>query len=148
MYTVAFFDIGNTLGVVTPSPLHLKPFPLTESLLQSFGTGLGLRLGIITNAGEFNTAQISNMLDAADLLRFFELALVVTSAEIGAEKPKAKIYNCAAARAGVSIGQCLYIGDAPTEVDGAQSAGMGGLLSCLQQTNSLGTSPRASRMNR
>jgi HAD superfamily hydrolase (TIGR01509 family) len=128
MYTVAFFDIGNTLGVVTQSPLHLKPFPSTESLLQSFGAALRLRLGIITNSGEFNTAEISSMLEAAGLLRFFEPALVLTSAEIGAEKPKAKIYKCAAARAGVSIGQCLYIGDAPTEVDGAQSAGMGGLL--------------------
>jgi HAD superfamily hydrolase (TIGR01549 family) len=129
-YRVVFFDIGDTLGraVEGGGALQLHPFATTVSLLQSFGAVLGLRLGIITNSGPFGPDDIRRMLERAGLANFFEPVLVVTSAEADAKKPEAKIYNIAAQRAGVPIGQCLYVGDAANEVEGAQRAGMGGLL--------------------
>jgi FMN phosphatase YigB (HAD superfamily) len=129
-YRIAFFDIGNTLGHVSAegSTLQLRPFNSTGTLLQIFAEALGLRLGIITNSGPYGLQDIRAMLDRVGLTRFFEPALVVTSAEVEAQKPDAKIYIIAAARAGVSIGECLYIGEDPKEVEGAQRTGMGGLL--------------------
>lgn len=129
-YRVAFFDIGDTLGHAEGEgrALQLHPFATTVSLLESFGAALGLRLGIITNSGSLGPADISGLLERAGLKSFFEPGLIVTSAEVGAKKPEAKIYDTAAERAGVPLGQCLYIGDAASEVEGAQRAGMGGLL--------------------
>jgi FMN phosphatase YigB (HAD superfamily) len=129
-YRVAFFDIGDTLGRVTEqgNELQLQPFASTQSLLQSFGATLGLRLGIITNSGPFSTEEVRGLLQRAGLLNFFEPALVVTSAEAGATKPDVKIYEFATGRAGIVIGQCLYVGDERDQVEGARHAGMGGLL--------------------
>jgi len=132
-YRVVFFDIGDTLGRATEhgDALQLQPFAPTQSLLQSFSEALRLRLGIITNSGPFSTQDVRGVLQRAGLLSFFEPALVVTSAEAGATKPDAKIYEFAAGRAGIAIGQCLYVGDERDQVEGAQRAGMGGLLKPL-----------------
>jgi len=129
-YRTAFFDIGNTLGQVTQErdALQLRSFATTRKLLQSFREALGLRVGIITNSGPFGPDDIRGMLDRAGLADFFEPALVVTSAETGMQKPEVQIYLAAAERAGVMIGECLYVGDDANEVEGAQNAGMGGLL--------------------
>jgi FMN phosphatase YigB (HAD superfamily) len=61
-------------------------------------------------------------------LTLLEDDLIGTSRDPGAAKPNARIYEFAAERAQISIGSSLYIGEDPSDVTGAQVAGMGGLI--------------------
>ena len=90
---------------------------------------LGLRLGIISNVPpDMSTDDVRAMLRSAGLLAFFDNAAIVTSRDAGANKPDPKIYEYAAQRIGVPLDQCLYVGEEPDQVTGAQEAGMAGLL--------------------
>jgi putative hydrolase of the HAD superfamily len=71
------------------------------------------------------------MLATTGLLTLIDDDLIVTSRDAGAAKPDARIYEVAAERAQISIGRCIYIGENPSEVTGAQAAGMGGLIKPL-----------------
>jgi len=90
---------------------------------------LGLRVGIITNIPpEMTSDGARRLLDAAGLLSLLEEAAIITSSDAGASKPKPEIYRFAAQRVDLPIGQCLYVGEDPKEVAGAQVAGMAGVL--------------------
>jgi FMN phosphatase YigB (HAD superfamily) len=130
-FNVVFFDIGGTLGTVqeTAGARRLDLFSGTLTLLQTFRSALGLRLGVITNIPpDMSPAEVRTMLATAGLLTLFDNDLIVTSRDAGAAKPDARIYEFAADRAQISLGRCLYIGENPSEVTGALVAGMGGLL--------------------
>jgi len=130
-FGVVFFDIGGTLGTVTGSgsTRRLEPFASSANLLQTFSKVLGLRLGIITNIpDQMSTEDVRRMLATAGLLTLLNSALIITSRDAGASKPDVKIYEFAARRAGVPTNQCLYVGEDPAEVAGAQASGMGGLV--------------------
>ena len=126
-----FFDIGNTLGSVSvkSEKFKLDPFPSSTAMLRCFGQTLHVKVGIITNVPpEMTDEQVRGLLDAAGLLRFIDSAAIVTSRDAGISKPAAAIYHFAAHQVSLPIAQCLYIGDDPQEVAGAQQAGMAGLL--------------------
>lgn len=125
---VAFFDIGNTLGRVDAAG-RLVPFGDSAALLRSMRDGLGLRVGVITNlpAG-MTAADAGSLLDGAGLGAFLDPLGLVTNHDAGADKPLAAIYQFAAARVGVPIGRCLYVGEDPAEVAGAIAAGMQAVL--------------------
>ncbi|MFF1377220.1 HAD-IA family hydrolase [Streptomyces sp. NPDC058308] len=53
---------------------------------------------------------------------------VVSSADLGIAKPDRRIYETAAARAGVAPGRCLFVDDRQENVDAAVALGMTGLL--------------------
>jgi FMN phosphatase YigB (HAD superfamily) len=128
---VVFFDIGGTLGTVqeTAGARRLELFPTSLTLLQTFRSVLGLRLGVITNIPpDMSSAEVRTMLATAGLRTLIEDDLIVTSRDAGAAKPAAQIYELAAQRAQMSIARCLYIGENPSEVMGAQAAGMCGLI--------------------
>ena len=131
---VVFFDIGGTLGTVQENARgrRLEVFPTSLTLLQTIRNVLSLRLGIITNIpSDMSSRDVRTMLAMAGLLTLFDDDLIVTSRDAGTAKPDPRIYNLAAQRAGVSIGRCLYVGENPSEVDGALGAGMGGLIKPL-----------------
>ena len=125
-----FFDIGGTLGSVSGAdPVEFKPFASSASLLQSMQQTLGLKVGVITNIPhDMTNADVRRMLEAAGLLSFMEAEAIVTSRDAKADKPAPEIYQFAAKRIGLPVDECLYVGEDPNEVLGAQRAGMAGLL--------------------
>jgi FMN phosphatase YigB (HAD superfamily) len=126
-----FFDIGNTLGTVAADEhgFKLVPFGSSPALLHCFREVLGVKLGIITNIPpEMSDDGVRALLSAAGLLAFFDNDTIVTSRDAGVSKPDVEIYRLAAQRAGLTVFQCLYVGEDAQEVAGAQKAGMAGLL--------------------
>ena len=90
----------------------------------------GLVLGMITNISGTNPrfgrdgAELARSLGLADYL-----AVIVTSAEAGAEKPSPEIFMEALARASVGAREAVHVGDQPTsDVDGALAAGIAPVL--------------------
>ena len=129
--SVVFFDVGQTLGTVASEgdTIRLDPFPSSVALLDTMGRILGLRIGIISNTPDnITTDDLQELLAGAGLLTMLDDAAIVTSGTAGFSKPDRRIYEFAAAQVGVPVGRCLYIGEDPVEVAGAQQAGMAGLL--------------------
>jgi HAD superfamily hydrolase (TIGR01549 family) len=127
-----FFDIGNTLGKVGPAQdgtRHLVPYASSVALLQAMGETLGLQIGIITNIpADMTTAQVETMLADAGLLDLLNRAAIITSRDVGVEKPDPRIFQHAARQIDVPIVQCMFVGEDPAEVAGAQAAGMQAIL--------------------
>lgn len=78
----------------------------------------GLALACVTN-WDFAFPEHLERAGVAD--RF---AVVVTSAEAGAQKPDPKIFEIALGRLGVPPERALHIGDSDSDRDGAQAAGI------------------------
>jgi FMN phosphatase YigB (HAD superfamily) len=126
-----FFGIGSTLGTVRRPPLSLTHHAEIPRLLQSL-RALGLRIGIISNVpAEVSRGEIVAMLEAAGLYDAFDEGLVVLSSDRAKTEPEHQIYRDALERAGVAAEECLFIGDNPAEVIGAQAAGMSAHLRAL-----------------
>jgi len=120
---VVFFDIGNTLGTRDNTGFHV--FGDTKALLTGMRNALGLRVGVITNLPPgMSTSDISDILRDAGLLQLLDPKGVITSVDAKAEKPANAIYRFAAQQMGVQPEECLYVGEAPDEVEGALQAGM------------------------
>jgi putative hydrolase of the HAD superfamily len=84
--------------------------------------GRGLRLAVIANWDP----RLLPLLGELGLAPFFDA--VVTSAEVGAEKPDRRIFLAALERLGVEPAAALHVGDRQLEdVEGAMAAGMRGL---------------------
>jgi putative hydrolase of the HAD superfamily len=79
--------------------------------------------GVRTAAVSNGTSDVRAMLGGSALGPLLDE--IVLSAEAGLMKPGIKIYRYAAARLGVSCGQCVYVGDGTDdELHGAEAAGM------------------------
>ncbi len=89
-------------------------------------TGLkekGLTLGLISNVDR-DIAPLLNELGLSSLLQ-----VVVTSQEVGFNKPQPEIFQAALNRAGVTATEALYVGDQyQIDVVGANGAGIKGVL--------------------
>jgi HAD superfamily hydrolase (TIGR01549 family) len=105
-------------------PEHLALFPDTDSVLRQL-RGSGFRLAVISNwqcgLGAF-----------CDALGFGgHLDAVVVSAEMGAAKPDARIFEEACRQLSLPPGRILHVGDSRGEdVNGAQAAGLEALWLC------------------
>ena len=123
-----FFDIGGTLGDRDATG-KLVPFPSTLTLLTKVKTEIGRRIGVITNLGGLTNAQGRQLLADAGLLDFLDPNGFVSDNDTGGKaKPNAEIYQFAAAKVGVPIADCLFVGENLIEVIGAVAAGMPALL--------------------
>lgn len=78
----------------------------------------GYRTGVVSNAD----GRVRGLLETAGLSPHLEL--IVDSAEVGFEKPDARIFQAATARLGLSPGACAYVGDI-YEIDVLGAAGAG-----------------------
>jgi putative hydrolase of the HAD superfamily len=78
----------------------------------------GLALAVVSNWD----VGLHDHLDALGLTPYF--ATVVTSAEVGAEKPDPAIFRAALDRLGVAPERSLHVGDHAFDEDGAAGAGM------------------------
>jgi FMN phosphatase YigB (HAD superfamily) len=124
-----FFDIGGTLGDRDPHTGVLVPYPSSAGLLAAMRDALGLRVGIITTLGPgLSDAQGLDLLRAAGLDAFLDPDGFVSDHGAGAAKPDARIYRFAAARLGVPVERCLFVGENLVEVIGALAAGMKAVL--------------------
>lgn len=85
--------------------------------------GMGMRLGIVSDWG-------SNLLPIVEGLGLAaELDFVIASGAVGLSKPDPAFFRLAATRAGVPPGEAVMVGDSyRADVEGAQSAGMDGIL--------------------
>jgi FMN phosphatase YigB (HAD superfamily) len=123
----AFFDIGGTLGNLNAAG-SLVPFDDSVALLRATRDSLGLMVGVITNLpATISDDQVRLLLKDAGLLPLLDPLGLVTNRAAGADKPNPAIYQFAAARLGLSVGECLYVGEDTAEVHGAIAAGMSAL---------------------
>lgn len=83
----------------------------------------GYRVAVVSNAD----GRVRGLLENAGLTRFLEF--VVDSAEIGVEKPDARIFHAATDRLGLPPAECAYVGDIyEIDIVGAAGAGLSGIL--------------------
>ena len=97
--------------------LRFEPVPgavETVELLRAHN----LRLAVVANWD----ISLHEHLEALGLTRLFDA--IVTSAEAGAPKPDARIFELALARLGASPARALHVGDELFDEEGARSAGM------------------------
>ena len=103
----------------------LSPEPGALELLQTL-RAMGMKLGIGTNMSvdmQLEKLRILGMTPYIDLL--------VTSEEVNAEKPDARLFALCAEKAGIEPGRCVFVGDSlAKDAAGAQAAGMQGVWYC------------------
>ncbi|HEV7404255.1 MAG TPA: HAD family hydrolase [Chthoniobacteraceae bacterium] len=123
--TTVFFDLGDTLGTAigTPAGLKFEPFQFAAGVLTELRAG-SLRLGVISNTGAESRATLDKMLEDAQLLAFFEPALLIYSSEVGLEKDSPAIFQLAAERAGEPAAHCLFVGENAEERGFALEGGL------------------------
>jgi putative hydrolase of the HAD superfamily len=100
------------------SPEAWEVYPEVRGVLAGL-KDQGLRLAVISNWDE----RLPLLLEQLALTPFFDA--VVTSSEVGVEKPDRRIFAEALRRLGVEPEAALHVGDSPLEdVEGAIAAGM------------------------
>jgi putative hydrolase of the HAD superfamily len=110
-------DAGE-FGPAFVGALVFRPLDGAEAALVKLRRA-GLELACVTNWD----IGIGEQLDRAGLSRY--LSAVVSSAEVGAEKPDPRVFAEAVARLGVSPARALHIGDDEADQAGAAAAGLG-----------------------
>ena len=100
-------------------PDYTHPFPDAVATLKALRER-GYRLGMVTNG----YSQTQNR--KVDVVGMRELVdVVVVSGDEGIAKPEAELFRRAAARLGVPLQNCLYVGDHPVnDIKGALNSGM------------------------
>jgi putative hydrolase of the HAD superfamily len=81
------------------------------------------RTALLSNVGR---GSIERLFTAEELDGLFDA--VVLSSEVGMTKPSLEIYQHAAARLDMTPDECIMIDDIPFNVEGAQMAGMRGVV--------------------
>lgn len=119
------FDIGGTLveeaapGTPT-SQLEARPLPGGLELLVSLAGRT--RVGAVTNTAVMGAAEVRRRLEPCGLAAFLEH--IVTSAEVGADKPDPAPLCAACALFAVEPGQAVYVGNVDSDREAAEACGM------------------------
>jgi putative hydrolase of the HAD superfamily len=128
MIKAVLFDFGETLvervvdDVFPLTELPIKPFPDAAPALEQL-TGAGCRLAIVSNTSLTNEPQMRAVLRANGLEGFFDA--VVTSFDVGYEKPHPAIFLSALNRLACPAADAAMVGnDLLADVGGAASLGM------------------------
>ena len=120
---VAFFDIGNTLAAVSPSPsgdgIELAVFPEVPPVLGAL-RDRGVRLGVISDRGSIPADEVNRALATAGLWEFLTPELVVYG-----RKDSPRVFELAAQRAAAPAPgrRLLFVGEDAAERAQAQLAG-------------------------
>ena len=113
---------GEIWNVLRTIPYKLEPFDDVTPTLATLRER-GLTLGMISNIDRKGPDV------AQDLGIESQLDFIVTSGEVGAEKPDPAIFKAALEKAGASPSEAVHVGDQPSsDVEGALEAGMGAVL--------------------
>ena len=90
---------------------------------------LGFTLGVGTNmTAEYQFAKLERLgiLDAMDF--------IVSSEEVGVEKPDRRLFECCAKKAGCGAGECVFVGDSlEFDARGSLAAGMVPVWLCQEE---------------
>jgi putative hydrolase of the HAD superfamily len=114
--------VFSLLGMMQQAKMDLVPFDDVKPALNTLKEK-GLTLGLISNIEQDISGTLSK-LGLASLL-----AIVVTSQDAGANKPKPEIFRYALKKAGVKPEESVYVGDQyQVDIIGAKGAGMKGIL--------------------
>jgi putative hydrolase of the HAD superfamily len=115
-------ELIDTILAAQYAPESWEPYPDVLPTLREL-RGLGMRLGIVSDWG-------SNLLPIVEGLGLGEeLDFVIASGAVGVSKPGPAIFQLAAKRAGVAMGESLMVGDSyRADVEGPKVAGMDGIL--------------------
>jgi putative hydrolase of the HAD superfamily len=101
-----------------------EPMPGVADALQALA-GRGIRLGIVSNTGRTPGVVLRRILARHGLLRYFDLAGIAYSDEVGFRKPDPRIFVRSLQALGVEPGRALHVGDNPeADVRGAKRVGM------------------------
>jgi epoxide hydrolase-like predicted phosphatase len=110
---------------------------IDHKLMEFIGSLQGkVHTGLISNAW----SGLRGFLTEKKLINLFDT--VVVSAEVGAVKPSAKIYEIALKQAKVKAGEAVFVDDVPENIEACEKVGMKGILfkdteSCISQINRL-----------
>ena len=117
------------------------PFPDSADTL-SYLKERGYRIGMITNGdSSLQRAKLSS----SGLLPYFDH--VIVSGEEGIDKPNPLLYERSADALGVSLSECLFVGDRnETDIAGAKNAGMDSFLVGAQR-DLLGATYKATHLS-
>jgi epoxide hydrolase-like predicted phosphatase len=133
-----------SLGEITEEAHWLelmKRFKLPASELRAFSDAFfggdvidrDLVQFIRSLRGKFHTGLISNawggmrdFLSREKIIDVFDT--IVISAEVGAMKPEAKIFDLALGQAGVSAKEAVFVDDLPANIESCEKIGMKGIL--------------------
>ncbi|MDR6859874.1 M20/M25/M40 family metallo-hydrolase [Variovorax guangxiensis] len=110
-----FFDLGDTLGEASsegdpPRLVRFDAFPYAPEVLAQL-QARGLRCGIISNTGDARGAEVEAVVAPTGLLDRIDPALRLYSADEGVTKASPEIFDRAAACAGVSGAECVFVGE-------------------------------------
>lgn len=106
---------------------HMQPMPGVYEVFDAL-RGMGLTLGVGTN---MNADMQFLKLDRLGLID--RIDFIVTSEEVGTEKPDRRLFECCVEKAGCAKGECLFVGDnLHTDVLGALNAGLKAAWLCIE----------------
>jgi bacterial leucyl aminopeptidase len=120
---VAYFDIGETLGITIISPqtnqlAALQVYSYVPDVLASL-KGQEIELGIISNTGNEKPERVNRVLGESGIFDFFNPELLIYSSVVGVDKSSVEIFELAVARAtrvtGIGPQQCIFIGESRSE---------------------------------
>ena len=126
-YQVLLEQLGRPVGLAPEmSRLYwdtllnaMRPYPDAVSTMAKL-RDMGLVVGVGTNMTAESQYEKLLRIGAMDQVDF-----IVTSEEVGAEKPDRRLFDMCAEKAGCAAGECLFVGDNPAyDVRGALAAGM------------------------
>lgn len=126
-YQVLLEQLGRPVGLAPEmSRLYwdtllnaMRPYPDAVSTMEKL-RDMGLVVGVGTNMTAESQYEKLLRIGAMDQVDF-----IVTSEEVGAEKPDRRLFDMCAEKAGCAAGECLFVGDNPVyDVRGALAAGM------------------------
>lgn len=127
-------DLNRQVAHLAQLPLdfvteHIQGIHKRNQALLEYAQSLRDRykVGMLSNIGRGGMESYFNEQERAALFD-----AVVLSSEVGMVKPQAEIYYLMAERLGVAAKHCLMIDDIAANIDGAQAAGMQGIV---YQTN-------------
>jgi putative hydrolase of the HAD superfamily len=113
-----FFDLGDTL--ITKDKGWV---PGAKSVLADLRKR-GLRLGLISNTGDWDRAELLQHVPPDFSFNLFEKVLVILSSEVHVVKPDPEIFRRAIKAAALPPGACLFCGEDLTETLAAQQVGL------------------------
>lgn len=104
---------------------HMRPYPGTRDGLERIKAA-GYIVGVGTNMTADRQFDKLERLELGSVVDF-----MVTSEEVNAEKPDARLFLCCAEKAGCKPHECVYVGDSLRgDVQGARNAGMRAVWFC------------------
>jgi len=126
------FDLGDTIIIEDPDPgapilqwKRLRRVPYIVTLIRSLAKRY--RLAVVTNTSISGREEVGEALRRVGLDAYF--GAIVTSVDVGCEKPGGKIFQCALDALGIQADEAVMIGDrVDTDIAGANRLGITTIL--------------------